>query len=197
MAPSRRHRSLLGQTPTTLQLPAIFALHDSKREAGRGSEPRRGRFLAPIAPRPRRASDKETGGREAASWERSFPTGLVQRQAWRRESVNPEKRATAWPECRPVIGPLDPAHVAIYVAISVPNRAGTRRSVPLGREQACCFTRESGAPGGIRTPDHLIRSQMLYPLSYGRADSDWFHAYFEHLIRRGPSRSTDTLLSSI
>ena len=25
-----------------------------------------------------------------------------------------------------------------------------------------------GAPGGIRTPDHLIRSQMLYPLSYGR-----------------------------
>jgi hypothetical protein len=28
---------------------------------------------------------------------------------------------------------------------------------------------ERGAPGGIRTPDHLIRSQMLCPLSYGRA----------------------------
>lgn len=25
-----------------------------------------------------------------------------------------------------------------------------------------------GAPGGIRTPDPLIRSQILYPLSYGR-----------------------------
>jgi hypothetical protein len=25
-----------------------------------------------------------------------------------------------------------------------------------------------GAPGGIRTPNLLIRSQMLYPLSYGR-----------------------------
>ena len=27
---------------------------------------------------------------------------------------------------------------------------------------------EAGAPGGIRTPDLLIRSQLLYPLSYGR-----------------------------
>ncbi len=29
-------------------------------------------------------------------------------------------------------------------------------------------THGNGAPGGIRTPDHLIRSQMLCPLSYGR-----------------------------
>src|SRR6218665_64546 len=29
--------------------------------------------------------------------------------------------------------------------------------------------RTCGAPGGIRTPNLLIRSQMLYPLSYGRA----------------------------
>ena len=28
----------------------------------------------------------------------------------------------------------------------------------------------SGAPEGIRTPNLLIRSQMLYPLSYGRSD---------------------------
>ena len=27
---------------------------------------------------------------------------------------------------------------------------------------------EAGAPGGIRTPDLLIRSQLLYPLSYRR-----------------------------
>jgi hypothetical protein len=30
------------------------------------------------------------------------------------------------------------------------------------------LTREdTGAPGGIRTPNLLIRSQMLYPLSHG------------------------------
>jgi hypothetical protein len=28
-----------------------------------------------------------------------------------------------------------------------------------------------GAPEGIRTPNLLIRSQMLYPLSYGRMSS--------------------------
>ena len=28
----------------------------------------------------------------------------------------------------------------------------------------------SGAPAGIRTPNLLIRSQMLYPLSYGRIE---------------------------
>ena len=28
--------------------------------------------------------------------------------------------------------------------------------------------KNKGAPGGIRTPNLLIRSQMLYPLSYGR-----------------------------
>ena len=39
-------------------------------------------------------------------------------------------------------------------------------------------TQDNGAPGGIRTPDHLIRSQMLYPLSYGRAVLCWFHAHF-------------------
>ena len=27
---------------------------------------------------------------------------------------------------------------------------------------------QSGAPGGDRTPDLLVRSQTLYPLSYGR-----------------------------
>ena len=29
-------------------------------------------------------------------------------------------------------------------------------------------TSDLGAPEGIRTPNLLIRSQMLYPLSYGR-----------------------------
>ena len=41
---------------------------------------------------------------------------------------------------------------------------------PMGRENpgACWGGRGSGAPVGIRTPNLLIRSQMLYPLSYGR-----------------------------
>ena len=30
------------------------------------------------------------------------------------------------------------------------------------------YLEERGAPEGIRTPNLLIRSQMLYPLSYGR-----------------------------
>ena len=35
-----------------------------------------------------------------------------------------------------------------------------------------------GAPAGIRTPNLLIRSQMLYPLSYGRKfdlDENYFN----------------------
>jgi hypothetical protein len=27
-----------------------------------------------------------------------------------------------------------------------------------------------GTPGGIRTPDQLLRRQLLYPLSYGRKE---------------------------
>ena len=44
---------------------------------------------------------------------------------------------------------------------SPPHRRTER---PIGTICGCC-----GAPGGIRTPDHLIRSQVLYPLSYGRS----------------------------
>jgi hypothetical protein len=33
---------------------------------------------------------------------------------------------------------------------------------------AAAFMLNMGAPEGIRTPNLLIRSQMLYPLSYGR-----------------------------
>src|SRR4051812_4963724 len=43
-----------------------------------------------------------------------------------------------------------------------PNRASGACPEALSRS-------ESGAPGRIRTRDPLIRSQMLYPLSYGRA----------------------------
>ena len=34
---------------------------------------------------------------------------------------------------------------------------------------SAAFVPNIGAPEGIRTPNLLIRSQMLYPLSYGRS----------------------------
>ncbi len=37
-----------------------------------------------------------------------------------------------------------------------------------GRGGAVSGTGFVGAPGGTRTPNLLIRSQVLYPLSYGR-----------------------------
>jgi hypothetical protein len=36
------------------------------------------------------------------------------------------------------------------------------------RPEKICLRFLSCAPGEIRTPNLLIRSQMLYPLSYGR-----------------------------
>ena len=39
-------------------------------------------------------------------------------------------------------------------------------------QEPCLATDDNGAPGGIRTPNLLIRSQMLYPLSYGRGGGD-------------------------
>lgn len=44
---------------------------------------------------------------------------------------------------------------------TAPNENG-----PLSRAVLYCLNQ--CAPGGIRTPNLLIRSQMLYPLSYGR-----------------------------
>ena len=78
------------------------------------------------------------------------------------------------------------AAVSTEVERLVERFAGQRRPLLAGIGQSP--TRRSGAPdigapGGIRTPDHLIRSQMLYPLSYGRAVCGWFRAQIEHLIR--------------
>ena len=58
-----------------------------------------------------------------------------------------------------------------------------RGSWALGEDRARTTYWKSGAPGGIRTPDPLIRSQMLYPLSYGRTVSSQVHAQIEYLIR--------------
>ena len=40
--------------------------------------------------------------------------------------------------------------------------------VPRGRRSPVILGAFESAPGGIRTPNLLIRSQVLYPLSYGR-----------------------------
>ena len=48
------------------------------------------------------------------------------------------------------------------------------------------------APEGIRTPNLLIRSQVLYPLSYGRSGSAVFPSYWVRI--RGSSRSGPVLL---
>ncbi len=51
-----------------------------------------------------------------------------------------------------------------------PGRPETRQFTvaATGASVASAECRIRGAPGGTRTPDPLIRSQMLYPLSYGR-----------------------------
>ncbi len=46
-----------------------------------------------------------------------------------------------------------------------PDRS-KKKSGPPKRAAVLCLNQS--APGGIRTPNLLIRSQMLYPLSYGR-----------------------------
>src|SRR5690606_40081841 len=43
---------------------------------------------------------------------------------------------------------------------------------PLSRSDAVPYCLNQCAPGGTRTPNLLIRSQMLYPLSYGRLSAD-------------------------
>src|SRR5580658_3723584 len=47
---------------------------------------------------------------------------------------------------------------------------GTGRSQERKFRGGTCkrFRRGDGAPGASRTPDLLVRSQLLYPLSYGR-----------------------------
>ena len=50
-----------------------------------------------------------------------------------------------------------------------------------------------GAPGGIRTPDLLIRSQLLYPLSYGRVAPSLGPACDRWGLRSGVFSLSDSL----
>ncbi len=53
--------------------------------------------------------------------------------------------------------------IAVAVSVAVKLTTGARRHTT----KADLTRPGSGAPGEIRTPNLLIRSQMLYPLSYG------------------------------
>ena len=57
-----------------------------------------------------------------------------------------------------VMKPIRSDVAASYSATNARNR----------RSDVVCLRLVGGAPGEIRTPNLLIRSQMLYPLSYGR-----------------------------
>jgi Phage integrase family len=69
--------------------------------------------------------------------------------------------------------PAVAAAAADAAAALVPRAVGTDVVTPLSRQgsdasQGNNCRRSDGAPEEIRTPNLLIRSQMLYPLSYGR-----------------------------
>ena len=53
------------------------------------------------------------------------------------------------------------------------------------------YYRLYGAPGGIRTHNLLIRSQALYPLSYGRAYRTFYHDTRHTASARSASRGQD------
>ena len=51
------------------------------------------------------------------------------------------------------------------------RRRSRPRNTQNRRSDGVCLRLVGGAPEGIRTPNLLIRSQMLYPLSYRRSSS--------------------------
>ena len=75
---------------------------------------------------------------------------------------------------RPGPGPVLSTHLDYgrYVVSVDPSAIEPQEDEHTGSSRAgvraCPAAGSSGAPVGIRTPNLLIRSQMLYPLSYGR-----------------------------
>ncbi len=69
--------------------------------------------------------------------------------------------------------PAVAAAAANAAAALVPRAAGSGIVTPLSRQGSDVppgteYCKSDSAPEEIRTPNLLIRSQMLYPLSYGR-----------------------------
>ena len=59
-------------------------------------------------------------------------------------------------------------HLQEIVRRQAPRGKTGPRLMLENKTLACCFGDAIGALGGTRTPNLLIRSQMLYPLSYER-----------------------------
>jgi hypothetical protein len=60
------------------------------------------------------------------------------------------------------------AEVRIEAAPKAIDSIWEKCGADLERSAPRCLNQAISAPEGIRTPNLLIRSQMLYPLSYGR-----------------------------
>ena len=63
------------------------------------------------------------------------------------------------------------------------NRRTSKKKIAEIAGNPCSGALLGGAPEGIRTPNLLIRSQMLYPLSYGR----WCLVSLHDRLSRGDS----------
>ena len=69
-----------------------------------------------------------------------------------------------------------------------------RERVDQCRRESSRMKGKRGAPGGIRTPNLLIRSQMLYPLSYGRTALEGQRLSY---AASGPSRNWAWLAAAL
>lgn len=112
--------------------------------------------------RPGRARASRPGrcrrGRRTRGAHREPPSrGCAERSVRRGDVVN------ARPSCRDAQGaPAGPRDA------DPPPAPTTRAPVRVAADQGSCVAVSTSAPEGTRTPNLLIRSQMLYPLSYGR-----------------------------
>jgi DNA-binding transcriptional LysR family regulator len=160
------------------------------RAAGRARRPgchrpARARQQAPHHPAP--VDETRAGGGHAGRRDRTRPGGrrtgrsrerrLRQRVAegaggggLRRRVAAAETPVTPMAEARIEPSPQREAKADAHSARGRP--AGLNENGPPKRAVSICLNQiceyKSCAPGGIRTPNLLIRSQMLYPLSYGR-----------------------------
>src|SRR5437867_4272056 len=140
-----------------IMLPPVAAVDD-------GGAPRRAAASAAAPP----TADVSTARRDRRDADSVDMLGLRSSIDWAsRRGRTDAARAT----CPAAVGPriMTSGHAE---AVSVSPGEG------LGPHPVAAPSSEvvrGGAPGGIRTPDHLIRSQMLCPLSYGRAGPEAYY----------------------
>ena len=82
------------------------------------------------------------------------------RAAYARQRVGPHRRR-AVKDPRPIRSPM-----ALSSSHSVRRYVGSNRTASRGRAASAALKLKDGERGGDRTRDHLIKSQVLYRLSY-------------------------------